>query len=47
MPEIPAFEAQLAKMDKNKTRDEKVEYVLALMGWGLSKNSHNFNNNHP
>lgn len=43
MPEIPAFEAQLAKMDKNKTRDEKVEYVLALMGWGLSKNSHNFN----
>ena len=43
MLEIPAFEAQLAKMDKNKTRDEKVEYVLALMGWGLSKNSHNFN----
>lgn len=43
MPEIPAFEAQLAKMDKTKSRDEKVEYVLGLMGWELSKNSHNFN----
>ena len=43
IPDIPAFEAQLAKMDKTKSKDEKVEYVLGLMGWGLSKNSHNFN----
>ena len=28
MPEIPTFEAQLAKMDKTKSRDEKVEYLL-------------------
>lgn len=43
MPEIPTFEAQLSKMDKTKSKDEKVKFVLGLMGWGLSKNSHNFN----
>lgn len=43
MPEIPSFEAQLGKMDKTKSKDEKVEYVLGLMGWGLSKSSQKFN----